>query len=120
MPRIIPPKVFDIEDLDKNEDSILTATLEEIIAEEMGKCLEKLVARLAKYIIKSEKAYFEAGQKSREKKIVEKLEHFFEPATGTRGQGGLPQPGTIKDWQFTVTKDGWKLFKESLSLTKEE
>jgi len=46
----------DVDELDKNGDSILTATLEEIITKEIGKCPEKLVARLVKYIIKNEEA----------------------------------------------------------------
>ena len=40
--------------------------------------------------------------------------NLFEPATGTRGQGGLPLPGSVTDWQLTLTKDGWKHHKTDL------
>jgi len=48
------------------------------------------------------------------KEILESLERFFEPATSTRGQGGLPITGSITDWKMTVTKYGWEQFKEHL------
>lgn len=39
---------------------------------------------------------------------------YFEPVTTTRGQGGLPLHGTVNDWQLTITKNGWKRYKDYL------
>ena len=46
--------------------------------------------------------------------ILNEWGRHFEPATGTRGQGGLPLPGSVTDWQLTLTKDGWKHHKTDL------
>lgn len=54
------------------------------------------------------------GREEAMKQVVEKLESFFTPATGSRGQGGLPLTGSVKDWNMCVTKDGWEMFKSSL------
>ena len=46
--------------------------------------------------------------------VIEKLERFFTPATGSRGQGGLPVTGSVIDWTYKITKDGWETFKKSI------
>jgi hypothetical protein len=42
-----------------------------------------------------------------------------EPATGTRGQGGLPVTGTVTDWEMRFTKAGKEhLVKQLASLVR--
>ena len=54
------------------------------------------------------------AKKEGARETLEKCERIFEPATSTRGQGGLPITGSITDWKMTVTKYGWEQFKKSL------
>lgn len=58
--------------------------------------------------------YFIERMKEREGEIVEKLERFFTPATGSRGQGGLPVTGSVVDWTYRITKEGWEQFKSGI------
>lgn len=66
-------------------DSILEATLEEIVVKEIGKSPKNLIERLEKYIIKSERAYYQLGeeqalsssQKDKEKAVEEEINRLY-------------------------------------------
>jgi len=64
-----------------------------------------------------ESDFIKAIDQTREETIrecINKLDNFFTPATSTRGQGGLPLHGTVKDWKMEITKDGLEQLKSSL------
>jgi len=42
--------------------------------------------------------------------VISDMKRYLEPATSTRGQGGLPLHGSVKDWEFCMTKDGFESF----------
>jgi hypothetical protein len=45
---------------------------------------------------------------------IEEWGKRFEPATSSRGQGGLPLHGSVTDWKLTLTEDGWEHHKAAL------
>ena len=46
--------------------------------------------------------------------IIEDWGRNFEPATGSRGQGGLPVTGSVVDWEMSISKEGWEFYKDKL------
>jgi len=51
---------------------------------------------------------------SQRAKLISEVERFIIPAESSRGQGGLPLYGTVKDWEIHLTKDGWNHIKGTL------
>jgi hypothetical protein len=51
------------------------------------------------------------AKKQFKKEIVQEIERFIKPAETSRGQGGLPKYGEVKDWEIHLTKGGWEIIK---------
>jgi len=65
-------------------------------------------------IVKEAQSLLDLSLSEQQTRLIEAVERFIVPAETSRGQGGLPKYGEVKDWEIHLTKEGWEAIKSAL------